>query len=80
VVPFVDSGRTLTIASTLLLPARPNVPHPGLLVLPVKNIGPGPALQLEATIEGLDPRASGPAHGAAPGRPAWWQLPLARMK
>jgi hypothetical protein len=55
VVPFVDSGQTLTIASTLRLPARPNVPHPGLLVLPVKNIGPGPALQLEATIEGLDP-------------------------
>jgi hypothetical protein len=53
VVP-VAGGQHFTLASGEDLPAGPHVPEPGLLVVPIMNIGLGPALCLESTIEGLD--------------------------
>jgi hypothetical protein len=54
VVP-VAGGQHFTLANGEDLPAGPYVPKPGLLVVPIMNIGLGPALCLESTIEGLDP-------------------------
>jgi hypothetical protein len=54
VVP-VAGGQHFTLANGEDLPAGPYVPRPGLLVVPIMNIGLGPALCLESTIEGLDP-------------------------
>ena len=54
VVP-VAGGEHVTLAGGEELPAGPAVPERGLLVVPIMNIGLGPALSVEATIEGLDP-------------------------
>lgn len=53
VVP-VRGGQHVTLTSGKKLPAGPHVPEPGLLVVPIMNIGLGPALYLESTIDGLD--------------------------
>jgi hypothetical protein len=50
-----------THAGTRELPGGPYVSEPDLLVVPIMNIGLGPALRVESTIEGLD-SADGPAH------------------
>jgi hypothetical protein len=48
-VPVADS-RTVRIASGEDLPARPGVPTTGLLVIPVENIGSGPALRVRVQL------------------------------
>jgi hypothetical protein len=53
VVP-VTGGQHVTLTSGKKLPPGPYVPEPGLLVVPIMNIGLGPALYLESTIEELD--------------------------
>jgi hypothetical protein len=53
VVP-VTGGQHVTLTSGKKLPAGPYVPEAGLLVVPIMNIGLGPALYLESTIEELD--------------------------
>jgi hypothetical protein len=50
----VTGGQHVTLTSGKKLPAGPYVPEPGLLVVPIMNIGLGPALYLESTIDGLD--------------------------
>ncbi len=62
VVP-VTGRQHVTLTSGKKLPAGPYVPEPGLLVVPVMNIGLGPALYLESTIDGLD--ATGGWSGAS---------------
>ncbi len=52
VIP-VTGGQHVTLTSGKKLPAGPYVPEPGLLVVPIMNIGLGPALSLETTIEAL---------------------------
>ncbi len=54
VVP-VAGGQHVTLAGGEELPAGPHLPEPGLLVVPIMNIGLGPALSLESTIEALEP-------------------------
>jgi hypothetical protein len=51
VVSLVDHGRQVTIANGEDVPVRPWIPRPGLLIIPVKNFGPGPALRAEVTIK-----------------------------
>lgn len=51
VVPLVDHGRHVTIANGEDVPVRPCIPRSGLLIIPVKNFGPGPALRAEVTIQ-----------------------------
>jgi len=53
VIP-VTGGQHVTLTSGRRLPAGPYVPETGLLVVPIMNIGLGPALYLEWTIEPLD--------------------------
>jgi hypothetical protein len=53
VVP-VTGGQHVTLTSGKKLPPGPYVPEPGLLVVPIMNIGLGPALYLESTVEELD--------------------------
>jgi hypothetical protein len=53
VVP-VAGGQHFTLANGEDLPAGPYVPKLGLLVVPIMNVGLGPALCLDWTIEGLD--------------------------
>jgi hypothetical protein len=53
VIP-VTGGQHVTLTSGRKLPAGPYVPETGLLVVPIMNIGLGPALYLEWTIEPLD--------------------------
>lgn len=53
VVP-VAGGQHFTLANGEDLPAGPYVPKPGLLVVPIMNVGLGPALCLDWAIEGLD--------------------------
>ena len=50
----VAGGQHFTLANGEDLPAGPYVPKPGLLVVPIMNVGLGPALCLEWAIEGLD--------------------------
>jgi hypothetical protein len=54
VVPLRDPGRTLTIMGGQDLPATPFVPRTGLLVVPVRNVGKGPALRVDVTVEGFN--------------------------
>jgi hypothetical protein len=63
VVLPVAGGQHFTLASGEDFPAGPRMPEPGLLVVPIMNIGLGPALCLESTIEGLN---------SAGGRPGAW--------
>jgi hypothetical protein len=63
VVP-VAGGQHLTLANGEDVPAGPYVSEPGLLVVPIMNIGLGPALCLESAIEDLDP-----AHGWSARKP-----------
>jgi phosphotransferase system HPr-like phosphotransfer protein len=65
VVPLTG-GQLVTLTSGEKLPAGPYVPEPGLLVIPIMNIGLGPALCLESIIEGLD--SVGGWSGASSGR------------
>jgi hypothetical protein len=53
VVP-VTGGQQVTLTSGKRLPAGPYVPEPDLLLVPIMNIGLGPALYVESVIEGLD--------------------------
>jgi hypothetical protein len=53
VVP-VAGGQHFTLPNGEDLPAEPYVPKPGLLVVPIMNVGLGPALCLDWTIEALD--------------------------
>jgi hypothetical protein len=53
-VPLRDPGRTLTIMGGQELPAMPCVPRTGLLVVPVRNVGKGPALRVDVTVEGFN--------------------------
>jgi hypothetical protein len=53
VIP-VTGGQHVTLTSGKKLPAGPYVPESGLLVIPIMNIGLGPALYLESTIEVFD--------------------------
>ena len=53
VVP-VAGGQHFTLGSGEDLPAGPYVPETGLLVVPIMNIGLGPALCLGSTIVGLN--------------------------
>lgn len=66
VVP-VAGGQHFTLASGEELPAGPHVPEPGLLVVPIMNIGLGPALCLESTIE-LSLESTIAGHNSAGGR------------
>jgi hypothetical protein len=67
VVP-VTGRQHVTLTSGKKLPAGPYVPEPGLLVVPIMNIGLGPALYLESTIDGLD-SANGWSDASSDGRP-----------
>src|ERR1700749_852089 len=51
VVPLRDPGRRVTIMGGQDLPATPFAPRTGLLVVPVRNIGKGPALRVNVTAE-----------------------------
>jgi hypothetical protein len=51
VVP-VAGGQHFTLANGEDLPAGPYLPKPGLLVVPIMNVGLGPALCLDWAIEG----------------------------
>jgi len=63
VVP-IAGGQHFTLANGEDVPAGPYVSSPGLLVVPMMNIGLGPALCLESAIEGL-----GPVNGWSERRP-----------
>jgi hypothetical protein len=54
IVPLRDPGRRVMIMGGRDLPTMPSVPRPGLLVVPVRNVGKGPALRVEVTVEGLN--------------------------
>ena len=62
VIP-VTGGQHITLTTGRKLPAGPYVPESGLLVVPIMNIGLGPALYLESTIEPLEHR-NGTANGS----------------
>jgi hypothetical protein len=78
VIPVViarppDLGARSVSGSRRTFPGRPSVVKPGVLAVPIQNIGSGPALGVVASIERLDDQGDlyrGPIEHRTPGRVA----------
>jgi hypothetical protein len=72
VVPILiprDPAASSTTSSRHTLPRGPTVVDPGVLAVPLKNIGAGPALRLEASITRLSDDGTSPTGPTEPQTP-----------